>query len=44
MSRGFGVLDCPAGIEGGFRNALAPADKVLVGVVIVYMIGLVGSV
>lgn len=26
----FVFLDCPAGIEGGFRNALAPADKVLV--------------
>jgi septum site-determining protein MinD len=24
------VIDCPAGIERGFRNALAPADMVLV--------------
>jgi septum site-determining protein MinD len=24
------LLDCPAGIEGGFRNALAPADQVVI--------------
>jgi septum site-determining protein MinD len=26
----FVLLDCPAGIEGGFRNAIAPADQVLI--------------
>ena len=23
------LIDCPAGIEGGFKNAIAPADRVL---------------
>ncbi|MGB8643803.1 MAG: septum site-determining protein MinD [Anaerolineae bacterium] len=26
----FILIDCPAGIEGGFKNALAPADRVLI--------------
>ncbi len=26
----FILIDCPAGIEGGFRNALAPADRVVI--------------
>ncbi len=26
----FILIDCPAGIEGGFQNALAPADRVVI--------------
>jgi septum site-determining protein MinD len=26
----FVIIDCPAGIERGFRNAIAPADEVLI--------------
>src|SRR5512142_2428293 len=24
------LIDCPAGIEGGFKNAIAPADRVVI--------------
>ena len=26
----FILIDCPAGIEGGFKNAIAPADRVII--------------